>query len=162
MRRALILAGLAFVTLSSAVSAQSDAAACREIQDSLVRLRCYDDVTKPSAAKRAVPAPTATTDPEPNFGRYPTKVHRGRIMMPDFRGRDRAYAMLRTRILDGAKAGPNFAGYLTLLKIGCGAACRVVLVVDVRTGRVLNFPLGGEDNLSLVLRYRPDSRLTVA
>jgi hypothetical protein len=34
--------------------------------------------------------------------------------------------------------------------------------VDVRTGRVLDFPLGGEDNLSLVLRYRPDSRLIVA
>jgi hypothetical protein len=162
MRAALILAGLAFFALSSAASAQSDVAACREIQDSLVRLRCYDDVTKPSAAKPAVPAPIGTTDPEPNFGRYPTEVYRGRIMTPDFRGRDRAYAMLRTRIRDGAKAGPNFAGYLTLVEIGCGAGCRVVPVVDVRTGRVLDFPLGGEDNLSLVLKYRRDSRLIVA
>ena len=68
-------------------------------------------------------------------------------MMPDFRGRDRAYAMLRTRIRDGAKAGPNFAGYLALVEIGCGAGRRVVRVVDVRTGRVLDFPLGGEHNL---------------
>jgi hypothetical protein len=107
MRRVLILAGLAFLALSSAASAQSDAGACREILDSLIRLRCYDDVTKPSAAKPAVPAPIATMDPEPNFGRYPTEIYRGRIMTPDFRGRDSAYAMLRTRIRDGAKAGPE-------------------------------------------------------
>jgi len=110
----------------------------------------------------AVPTPIATTDPEPNFGRYQTQIDRGRIMTPDFRGRDRAYATLRTRIRDGAKAGPNFAGHLTLVEIGCGAGCRVVPVVDIRTGRVLDFPLGGEENLSLVLRYRPDSRLIVA
>ena len=60
----------------------------------------------------------------------------------------------------GAKAGPNFAGHLSLVTIGCGAGCVFVPVVDVQTGRVFkNSPLGGEDQSSLDMKYQVDSRL---
>jgi hypothetical protein len=69
---------------------------------------------------------------------------------------------LRTRIRQGMKAGANFAGHLALIEIGCGTGCRFVPVVDVRTGRVYDFPLGGEETPSLWLKYRPTSRYVLA
>jgi hypothetical protein len=83
-------------------------------------------------------------------------------VLPDFARREKSYSLLRTRIRNGIKNGPNFAGHLVVVEIGCGAGCRVVPVADVRTGRIYDFPLGGEDNQSLTLKFRPTSRLIVA
>ncbi|MCJ2138464.1 hypothetical protein [Methylobacterium sp. E-066] len=156
------LAALILATVPAAnVQAQgaADIAACRDVKDSLLRLRCFDDVSKPSPQK----APANASKPKvPDFAAYAADPYRGAINLPDFRGRDREHATYRTRIMAGAKSGPNFAGYLAMTQIGCGSSCSFVPVVDLRTGRVLNFPLGGEDNLSLDLQYRVDSRLVSA
>lgn len=158
------LAALALVIAAGGAQAQSigDIAACRDVKDSLLRLRCFDDVSKPAA--QAVPgAPTAAPKPRaPDFAAYAVAPYRGPIGLPDFRGRDREHAMYRTRILAGAKAGPNFAGHLALVTIGCGSSCVFVPVVDVQTGRVIKSPLGGEDMLSLDMKYQIDSRLIAA
>jgi len=99
-----------------------------------------------------------------DFDRYPVEsVYRGKVKLPDFRGRDRQFAGFRTRLSDGMKEGANFAGKIALIEIGCGGGCRSVGVGDVSTGRLYgNFPLGGEENYQLDLHYRPDSRLVVA
>lgn len=89
-------------------------------------------------------------------------VYRGPVVFPNFGGRDRAYARLRTRIRNGMKEGPNFAGRMALTEIGCGTNCLIVYSGDVATGRVSNFPLGGEDNPSLKLIYNVRSRAIVA
>lgn len=157
------LAALALVFIAGRVQAQSaaDIAACRDVQDSLLRLRCFDDVSKPSAQK--VPAVATAPKPKaPDFGAYAVVPYRGPISLPDFRGRDRHHAMYRTRLIAGAKAGANFAGHLALVPIGCGAGCAFVPVVDVQTGRVFDSPLGGEDQMSLDLKYQVDSRLIAA
>jgi hypothetical protein len=70
--------------------------------------------------------------------------------------------MFRTRIREGMGEGANFAGHLAVIHFGCGTGCSVVLVGDVSTGDVHNFPLGGEDAQGLGLEYRRDSRLLKA
>jgi hypothetical protein len=159
MRRA--LAALTLVVAAGGAQAQTaaDIAACRDLADSLLRLRCFDDVSKPSA-RTAPSAGTSISKPKAaNFAAYAVAPYRGPIGLPEFRGRDRQHASYRTRILAGAKAGPNFAGYLALVTIGCGAGCVFVPVVDTRTGRVFDSPLGGEDQSSLNMKYQVDSRL---
>lgn len=163
MRTALATLALVVVAADGAhAQSSSDIAACRDMKDSLLRLRCFDDVLKP-AAQAAPKAPTAATKPKaPDFAAYAVAPYRGPIGLPDFRGRDRQHASYRTRIMAGAKAGPNFAGHLALVPIGCGSSCVFVPVVDVQTGRVLDSPLGGEDMLSLDMKYQIDSRLIAA
>lgn len=99
-----------------------------------------------------------------DFNRYPVDgVYRGKVSFPDFQGRDKKFAGFRTRIREGMKTGPNFAGKIALIEIGCGTGCRFVEVGDVSTGRMYaSFPLGGEENYRLDLHYRPNSRLVVA
>jgi hypothetical protein len=60
------------------------------------------------------------------------------------------------------KGGPNFAGELALVEIGCGTSCRFVGVANVRTGQLGSFPLGGEDNYALNLKYEVSSNLVIA
>ncbi|MBD2745716.1 hypothetical protein IC232_03305 [Microvirga sp. BT688] len=107
-----------------------------------------------SAAK----APTSS-----DFARYAlADSYQGQVRLPDFKGRDRDWNSYRTRIREGMKGGANFAGRLAFIEIGCGAGCRWAAVADVSTGRVYNFPLGGEEYMYLDLHYRPNSRLVVA
>lgn len=42
----------------------------------------------------------------------------------------------RTRLRDGAKKGPNFAGHYALVFWGCGNECQASLVIDLCTGKV--------------------------
>lgn len=99
----------------------------------------------------------------PNPASYPVRVRfAGKTVMPDFRGRDREFNSFRTRIRDGMREGPNFAGRYTLIQIGCGAGCSFVMVADNQTGRPASFPRGGEEHMYLSLDYRRDSRLVAA
>lgn len=87
--------------------------------------------------------------------RTPTKL-------PDFQRRDKDFASHRTRIREGMKAGPNFAGHYSITVIGCGTACVFAVVGDNRTGKLLPFPRGGEDNLYLGIHHHIDSSLVIA
>lgn len=89
-------------------------------------------------------------------------VFSGRTKLPDFRGRDREYNNFRTRIRDGMKDGPNFAGHYTVIQIGCGTGCSFVIVADNKTGKPQGFPRGGEDNMYLTLSFEKRSRLLAA
>jgi hypothetical protein len=89
-------------------------------------------------------------------------VYRGPPTMPDFRGRDRAHAMFRTRIRNGIKAGANFAGHYAVIPIGCGTDCVFYPVADVTTGQVYDFPYGGEEYYALDLKFETHSTLIIA
>lgn len=93
---------------------------------------------------------------------FPARPYRGPIAMPDFHGRDRAHRAYRTRISEGARRGPNAAGHLAIIPIGCGTRCLFFPVVDVLTGRVSSFPIGGEEYPSIDLDYRINSNLVIA
>jgi hypothetical protein len=64
----------------------------------------------------------------------------------------------RTRLREGAKAKPNYAGIHNLVLWGCGTNCRYGAVVNAVTGRVvfLPEPFSGPD-----IYYRPDSHLLI-
>jgi hypothetical protein len=80
--------------------------------------------------------------------------------------------MFRTRIREGAKKGPNFAGHYTVIAWGCGAGCVNLEVVDAISGKAydaspfsyLAIPFAGSesghDYQGLV--YHRDSRLLIA
>ena len=82
-----------------------------------------------------------------------TEAYKGKVQLPEFNGRDRAYANYRSRIIAGIKAGPNFAGHYAFVEIGCGTSCRFAFVADVATGQVFSFPFGGENYYMLQLQY---------
>jgi len=90
------------------------------------------------------------------------ETYRGKTHFPQFDGRDKAYRNFRTRIREGMKGGPNFAGSYTVIEIGCGASCRVFYIADNKTGRVFDFPFGGEFYSGLQLSFKITSRLIVA
>ena len=149
-----LLAAVAVALLATAIQAQ--ARDCSAITEPSKRLQCYDEGTRPPPAAR----PAASR--QPDFKAFPVDVYRGPTRQPDFRGRDRAAANYRTRILQGMQGAPNFAGRTRVIDIGCGTGCIFRPVVDLPTGRVTVFPLSADDHPFLEVDYRPDSRLMVA
>lgn len=122
--------------------------------------RCDD------ASGRGVVADTlaaGTTKAKFSPADYPAQaILSGRSLLPDFRGRDRDFNTFRTRIRDGMRAGPNYAGRYSVIQIGCGTGCSFAIVGDNQTGRPMKFPRGGEDNMYLQLSFQLDSRLIAA
>jgi hypothetical protein len=107
--------------------------------------------------------PGSTQSTTHRFEDYPiSTVYRGKVRFPDFRGRDKDSSMFRTRIIEGMRDGPNFAGKYSVIQIGCGTGCRFYPVADLTNGRVIGFPLGGEDYGHLDLFYKLDSSLIIA
>lgn len=86
-------------------------------------------------------------------------VFTGSSRQPDFDGEQAGYRNFRTRISNGAAAGPNFAGHFAIIVIGCGTSCRFAFVVDVESGTVQDFPYGGEEHYGMSLIYVVESRL---
>ena len=116
-------------------------------------------------ALQRVPAAvsSAITVERPNATDFPVQGRfTGKTVLPDFKRRDRDFNSFRTRIREGMRQGPTFAGHYTLIQIGCGAGCSFAIVADNQTGRPASFPRGGEDNMYLDLDYSPDSRLVAA
>jgi len=68
--------------------------------------------------------------------------------------------MFRTMLRDGAKTGPNFAGYYTVVTWGCGSDCMQVAIVDCRNGRVYFAPFTVSPGIRA--DFRIDSRLFIA
>ncbi|CAM5500917.1 hypothetical protein MAUB1S_08371 [Mycolicibacterium aubagnense] len=103
---------------------------------------------------------TGTAAAEPQFADYPAKTYlEGKPVLPKFTGDTARY---RTRIRDGMKEGPNFAGHFSLIEIGCGGSCIFTFLIDARTGKVVDFPLGGEEFYQLQMKYGVDSTLLQA
>lgn len=44
----------------------------------------------------------------------------------------------RTKLREGAKAGPNFAGHYTIVSFGCGTQCQDNWVIDAKTGKIID------------------------
>lgn len=69
---------------------------------------------------------------EPTFAEYPaTEVLAQEAVHPDYTGEA---SMYRTMIREGIEDGPNAGGHYTIIPIGCGVACTVVAMVDLRDG----------------------------
>lgn len=96
-----------------------------------------------------------------SFEQYGVPVYRGAIATPNFKSKSGS-VRFRTVIRDGLKEGVNFAGHYAIVGAGCGTGCSFAYLVDVKSGRIFDFPLGGEKNYSLEMDHRPDSTLLKA
>jgi hypothetical protein len=79
------------------------------------------------------------TVPDPDD--YPAgPVFRGKPAPPSIGSR--LSKLFRTKIREGAKEGPNFAGHFTLVAWGCGMDSYMFVVVDAKSGRIYEPPVG--------------------
>jgi hypothetical protein len=90
-----------------------------------------------------------------DFARYPARVTSAHAQ-PVFRD---GYRDFRTVTRRAMKSGVNFAGYLTLVEVGCGAGCIAGWLVDRRNGRIIDAPVAGEEYPVLHYDVRANSRL---
>jgi hypothetical protein len=94
-------------------------------------------LSAPAQNVEQTPSNPASSLAAPQFDKYTVdKVYKGKPAVPVLRTpEDRQY---RTRIRQGAKAGPNFAGHYTVIIIGCGTECASFVIVDAASGRVFS------------------------
>lgn len=82
-------------------------------------------------------------------------------VLPDFAGDQAAFGFMQTRITNAMRAGPNFAGHHTLLTVGCGTQCAIGYVANNKTGAIIDFPYGGEENSQMQLKYSLDANIVL-
>jgi len=104
-------------------------------------------------------APANQTYP---FDAYPvSKIFHGTPAQPQLS--TPYFKQYRTRIREGAKHGPNFAGHYTFVEWGCGSACGTDVIVDALSGRIYQL----DQNISYCcideagIHYRLNSTLVV-
>jgi len=90
--------------------------------------------------------PSATTLNDYKFKDFPSELFRGPWVQPNFAGAQREFRTYRTMISDGAKKGPVFAGSVAITQFGCGTDCSMGYAVDLKNGRIVPLPVGGEAN----------------
>jgi hypothetical protein len=92
----------------------------------------------------------------PRFADYPAgAAYRGTPAAPDFM-RHPAAQPFADELREGARRGPNFAGYLRVIEWSCGGRCRRWMMVDTKTGRIHDSP-----EPAFSLEYQLGSRLLV-
>ena len=76
-------------------------------------------------------------DPKaPTFEQYPVAIKfSGKPAPVNLSGHSDARSW-RTRLKEGAKAGPNFADHMTVATWGCGAECISIAFIDAKNGNV--------------------------
>jgi hypothetical protein len=93
----------------------------------------------------------------PRFSDYPADApFRGTPVAPDFK-RNPAADTFAMQLREGARRGPNFAGYLRVVEWSCGASCLRWMIVNTKTGRIHDSPEAGVFGLE----YRLNSLLLV-
>lgn len=96
------------------------------------------------------------------FEDYAAQPFAGPSRAPDFSGSEAEYADFRTRLRAAFDEGVNFGGAYSFAEIGCGTSCRFAYIINHKNGAISSFPLGGEENYRLTLKYMPDSTLVQA
>lgn len=126
--------------------------------------------------------PAAAQNDIPKFADYPVnEIFKGKTAEPIL---NKPWAKrYRTRIRDGVAndAGVNFAGHYSVITIGCGIGCAMMVIADVQTGKLYPPPLAAAKDHPIELpstavtldneilsfggyadvSYQPDSRLLI-
>lgn len=74
-----------------------------------------------------------------DFRRYPASEIHTEVPVAVVLKTDPQAKQFRTRLTEGAKYGPNFAGIYTVIEWGCGTNCQQIAVVNARTGYVTDW-----------------------
>jgi hypothetical protein len=97
-----------------------------------------------------------------DFDRYKVPLYTGPRAQPVFAGQGAKFARMQTRIREAFVANAIAAGHYVVAQIGCGSGCTFNIVGDVRTGQLMEFPLGGETYQGLSILTDPKSKLFTA
>jgi hypothetical protein len=115
--------------------------------------------TELSGLARSIPVGATTQITiAPRFDDYPSVERYSGPAAPVLVASARYGRTYRTRLRDGSKAGPNFAGAFTVVTWGCGSSCQVSVVISARTGTLSRQILRTTNGL----QYRRGSRLLIA
>lgn len=101
----------------------------------------------------------------PRFSEYTIAAPDGRALPKPHVGGLPLTERERARLRDSVRGGPNFAGVVTALQAACGSACGRLLLVDWRSGKIVEPPaLAGIDETlpcrnREAVQFRRDSRL---
>lgn len=98
----------------------------------------------------------------PDFERYRVPLYSGPRAQPILTGHGARYARMQTRIREAFVANEIAAGHYVVLQTGCGTGCTWNIVGDIRTGQLMDFPLGGEEYQGLSILTDPKSSLFTA
>ena len=75
---------------------------------------------------------------EPQFSNFPaTSFFHGVPARIDFSSSP-SLRLFRTALRRGAARGPNYAGHLTVVVMGCGSNCEGIEIISARTGKILD------------------------
>lgn len=96
-----------------------------------------------------------------NFSKYPAEIYTGKISSIDYTSSPDAKTY-KTKISQSLKNGVNFAGKYIIVSFGCGGGCLYSLLVNAQTGKVSDFPIGGENYPMLNLSYKKSSTLLLS
>jgi hypothetical protein len=122
----------------------------------LAKWGCHAEVID-ALSRAGATTGTAEWRRAPTFADFPVaKVYKGTPAPVDLRSNASA-RMFRTRLQEGARKGPNFAGHYTVVTWGCGSNCAANKIVDALTGRVYD-GFGDERGEE----FKPDSKLVIA
>lgn len=94
--------------------------------------------------------------------RFAVPLYTGPRVQPVFTGPGAQFAMLRSRIREAFTTNSIAAGHYVVVQIGCGTGCTTNIVGNVRTGQLIEFPLGGEEYQGLDILTSPKSKLFTA
>ncbi|MDR6513410.1 hypothetical protein J2792_004304 [Novosphingobium capsulatum] len=106
--------------------------------------------------------PSASDLNDYRFQDFPSEPFNGPLARPNFTGSQREFRAYRTMISDGAMRGPVFAGSVAIAQFGCGTDCSTGYAIDLKNGRIVPLPVGGETNSDLDLEYHVESKLLKA
>jgi ankyrin repeat protein len=118
----------------------------------LAAWNCHADIVEALRQAGARPEPTAWRElRQPQFEDFSiSAVYKGPHAPVDLSSNPEAQTY-RTRLREGAKKPPNFAGHYVMVEWGCGTECTVYMMVDVKNGRVFDAPqalIGGAFRLN--------------
>jgi hypothetical protein len=107
-----------------------------------------------------IAAPSGTNAQEPILPRFESyrvaKTFSGRPADVNLLSHPKA-RLFRTMLKLSAEKGPNFAGHYTIGTWGCGSDCRMLAVIDARSGRVYFAPFW----VGIDATFRLDSALLI-
>jgi ankyrin repeat protein len=122
----------------------------------LARWTCHRDVLDELTRASAVIS-SGEWRRAPRFEDFPvSRIYRGAPAPVDLHSNPEAPSY-RTRLTQGARKGPNFAGHYTVVGWGCGSNCESAMLVDALTGRVYD-GFGDERGAE----FRVNSNLVIA
>ncbi len=107
--------------------------------------------------------PSVEKECAPRFSDYPVaEIFKGPLAAIDFKSAPKDSVLnpvqFKTRLTEGIKEGPNFAGHYTVISWGCGTSCQINAIVDGQTGKIITMNL----ETQLGVDFRKNSNLLVA